>query len=70
MPANLQTVFLTDTAVAGMVLVFGLHANIFPMPTLCTLLFVLALVFALVAWVRCSTDEYLRNAVTRPAPAI
>ena len=28
------------------------------MPILATLLFVLALVFALVAWVRCSTDEY------------
>jgi hypothetical protein len=28
------------------------------LPVICVLLFVLAMVFALVAWMRCSTDEY------------
>jgi hypothetical protein len=44
-------------ATAALVLV-GPLPNHLLMPAVATLLFVLAMVFALVAWVRCSTDEY------------
>jgi hypothetical protein len=36
----------------------GLLPNHLLMPVISMLLFVLAMVFALVAWIRCSTDEY------------
>jgi len=44
-------------AIAALILVNPLPNHLL-MPAVTTLLFVLALVFALVAWVRCSTDEY------------
>jgi len=53
-----QAAFLGAVAVAGAIVASGLLPTNLLMPAISTLLFVLALVFALVAWVRCSTDEY------------
>jgi hypothetical protein len=47
----------TMASAAALILINPLPSHLL-MPVITTLLFVLALVFALVAWVRCSTDEY------------
>jgi hypothetical protein len=56
--AHLQTDVLSSVAVAGAVAMSGPLPTNLLIPDVRILLFVLALVFALVAWVRCSTDEY------------
>ena len=53
-----QAAFLGSVAVVGAVVASELLPTSLLMPAVSMLLFVLALVFALVAWVRCSTDEY------------
>lgn len=53
-----QTAFLAAVMAAAGVLLTGLVPGSLLMPAVSVLLFVLALVFALVAWIRCSTDEY------------
>jgi hypothetical protein len=53
-----QAAFLATMAVVGTIIVAGLLPHNLMMPAVSTLLFVLASVFALIAWVRCSTDEY------------
>jgi hypothetical protein len=50
--------FLACIAVAGAIVAAGLIPNHLLMPAISTLLFALAMAFALVAWIRCSTDEY------------
>jgi hypothetical protein len=50
--------FLCGVAVAGVTTGSGLLPTNLLAPVVSTLLFVLSLVSALVAWVRCSTDEY------------
>jgi hypothetical protein len=50
--------FLATVTVCGSVIVSGILPNNLLMPMMSTLLFVLAAAFALVAWIRCSTDEY------------
>jgi hypothetical protein len=51
-------VFLATMAATGALILVNPWPDHLLMPAITTLLFVLALVFALVAWVRCSTDEY------------
>jgi hypothetical protein len=53
-----QAAFLAAVMAAAGVLLTGLLPGSLLMPAVSVLLFVLALVFALVAWIRCSTDEY------------
>jgi hypothetical protein len=53
-----QAAFLATVAVTGALMFAGLLPHNLLMPAIGTLLFVLAAIFALVAWVRCSTDEY------------
>lgn len=53
-----RAAFLAAIAIAGSVVAAGLVPNNLLMPAVRTLLFVLATMFALIAWVRCSTDEY------------
>jgi hypothetical protein len=50
--------FAATVVLAGAILVAGLAPGDLTMPAVSVLLFVLAAIFALVAWVRCSTDEY------------
>ena len=53
-----RALFLAAVAVGGSIIASGMLPNNLLMPVISTLLFVLAAVVALVAWVRCSTDEY------------
>jgi hypothetical protein len=53
-----RAAFLVSIAAAASIIPFGLLPDLLLMPVISILLFVLAMVFALVAWVRCSTDEY------------
>lgn len=50
--------FLAAVAVIALTIGGGVIPNDLLMPAVSTLLFVLAAIFALVAWIRCSTDEY------------
>jgi hypothetical protein len=53
-----EAAFWASVATAGVIIATGVLPTNLLMPVVTTLLFVLATVFALVAWVRCSTDEY------------
>jgi len=53
-----RVTFLATFAAIGVLMSAGLIPSNLLMPAIATLLFVLAAVFALVAWIRCSTDEY------------
>lgn len=53
-----RVAFLATVALTGAFIFTGLIPDNLLMPAIATLLFVLATVFALVAWIRCSTDEY------------
>jgi hypothetical protein len=53
-----RSAFLATTAATASLFLLNPLPEHLLMPAITTLLFVLALVFALVAWVRCSTDEY------------
>jgi hypothetical protein len=57
-PVGPRTTFLVAMAAIGFIAAAGIIPASLLMPTISLLLFVLAAVFALVAWVRCSTDEY------------
>jgi hypothetical protein len=50
--------FLATVSAAGTVMLAGFLPSNLLMPAVSVMLFVLAMVFALVAWIRCSTDEY------------
>ena len=53
-----RALFLATIATGGSIIASGILPSNLLMPMISTLLFVLAAAFALVAWVRCSTDEY------------
>jgi hypothetical protein len=53
-----RAAFLATIAASGSIAAAGVVPNDLLMPAISLLLFVLATVFALVAWVRCNTDEY------------
>jgi hypothetical protein len=53
-----RAAFLLSIAATASIMFSGLLPNHLLMPVISMLLFVLAMVFALVAWIRCSTDEY------------
>ena len=53
-----RAAFLVSIAATASIIPSGLLPDLLLMPVVSILLFVLAMVFALVAWVRCSTDEY------------
>jgi hypothetical protein len=53
-----RVTFLATFAAVGVLMAAGLIPNNLLMPAIATLLFVLAAAFALVAWIRCNTDEY------------
>jgi hypothetical protein len=57
-PAGPRLAFLASVAGVSVVIGAGALPAHLLMPLISTLLFVLAMVFALVAWIRCSTDEY------------
>ena len=53
-----RAAFLLSIAATASIIPSGLLPDPLLMPVISILLFVLAMMFALVAWVRCSTDEY------------
>jgi hypothetical protein len=53
-----RAAFLLSIAAVASIIPSGLLPESLLMPVISMLLFVLAMVFALVAWIRCSTDEY------------
>ncbi len=61
-PASHGARRIISPAFIGVLIARGLSPNSPPTPAVSTLLFVLATMSALVAWVRCSTDEYGANA--------
>jgi hypothetical protein len=53
-----QAGFVAAVMAAGAAMLTGFLPGNLLMPAVSVMLFVLAMVFALVAWIRCSTDEY------------
>jgi hypothetical protein len=53
-----RAAFLISIAATASIIPSGLLPDPLLMPVISMLLFVLAMVFALIAWIRCSTDEY------------
>jgi hypothetical protein len=53
-----RAAFLATMALNGFLAISGLLPDSLLLPAISSLLLALAIVFALIAWVRCSTDEY------------